>query len=328
MGEEKNLPATNNGALTAPSSMFFDVARFEAMWKIAGALAKSDMLPKQFINNTANCIIALNLADRLRVDPFMMMQSMYVVHGRPGIEGKLAIALVDGTGRFAPLKFRMEGEGKTEKGVKRPNSCTAYATEIKTGEVVEGPPVTWEMAVAEGWTKPKGDTYSKWQTLPDLMFRYRAAMFFARVNCPGALLGLRSVDELEDIGAVNLYETSPGKFSAPQTTGPEPTDDTAVKAFDEATKDWPASLPAYLDVCAKYFKTSIEGVKAGAANDLEKFKANFDKWERKHKKTEEKAPPPVEEVSPYPCPKELADETKFTKKHCEACADRDGCPAW
>jgi hypothetical protein len=156
-------------------------------------------------------MIALNLADRMQVDPFMLMQNMYVVHGRPGIEGKLAIALVEGSGRFSPLKYSFDGEGKTDKGIDRPESCFAYATELKTGEVIEGPPVTWQMAVAEGWTKARGEKEMtpKWQTMPDLMFRYRAAMFFARVNCPGALLGLRSVEEIEDIEMVPAGEGLP-----------------------------------------------------------------------------------------------------------------------
>ena len=53
------------------------------------------------------------------------------------------------------------------------------------------------MAEAEGWTSKKG---SKWLTMGDQMLRYRAAAFFARVYCPHALMGLKTVEEVKDIG--------------------------------------------------------------------------------------------------------------------------------
>ena len=42
---------------------------------------------------------------------------------------------------------------------------------------------------------------SKWPTLTRLMLTYRAGTFFARVHAPGLLLGLRTADEVGDIGA-------------------------------------------------------------------------------------------------------------------------------
>lgn len=210
-----NVPAAQEKE-TLPSipSIFGNIQRFEEAQRIAKLLSESDMVPAHFQKKIANCMIALQLAERMRVDSFMLMQNMYIVHGRPAIEGKLAIALIEGTGRYSPLKYRFSGSGKTDKGVVRPDSCVAYATELKTGEVIEGPPVTWETATLEGWTKNKGEMLSKWNTMPDLMFRYRSAMFFARTNCPGALLGLKTTDELDDI--VELEEVSPGVYSAPE----------------------------------------------------------------------------------------------------------------
>lgn len=170
-------------------SMFLDTARFEFAQRVAGMFAKSSMVPTHFQNNIGNCMIALNLAERMRVDPFMLMQNLYIVHGRPGIEAKLAIALINGAGRFEPIEFEFEGKGDTRQ-------CRATAKEIKTGKVLQGPWVSWTMAKAERWVDKDG---SKWKTMPDLMFMYRSAMFFARVYDPGVLLGLRTKDELDDM---------------------------------------------------------------------------------------------------------------------------------
>ena len=355
MAEEvKSLEVAGNRNLPEPSTIFFDVARFEAMWKIAGALSKSNMLPAQFQNNTANCIIALNLADRLRVDPFMMMQSMYVVHGRPGIEGKLAIPLIDGTGRFSPIKYKFSGEGKTEKGIGRPGSCIAYATELKTGEVIEGPPVTWEMAAAEGWTKNKGTETSKWQTLPDLMFRYRAAMFFARVNCPGALLGLRSVDEIEDIealrmveGANGVYNLEPGQQGGTEASPPPEETKEAFEKTIPAGTDMMA-LSDYLLAVAKANKITVLDVQTNVVKEEDERPAReakgikktdgfwdiFPKWSKTQQKKASKKPQSDADLSsgklemaPAPCPDR--PDTVMTVLYCNTeCKTRQGCQAW
>jgi len=200
------------GMMVSPgNSMFLDIERFEFAKKVASMLAASPMVPKHFqgAEGVGSCMIALNLAERMRVDVFMLMQTMYVVHGNPGLEGKMIIALVNGCGRYEPLEFEFKGEGKTDKkNVARADECTATAKHIKTGKILRGPTVTWEMAVAEGWTKDKGDRgqTSKWQTMPELMFMYRSATFFARTNCPEVLMGLRTKDELEDM----IIDITPG----------------------------------------------------------------------------------------------------------------------
>jgi len=174
-------------------SMFLDVARFEFGKKVAAMLATSSMLPEQFRgpDGVANCMILLNLSDRMGVDPFMLAQNIYIVHGKPGIEAKLAIALHNGSGRFEPMEFEFKSsEGKEDWG------CRATAKEIKSKKALHGSWITWKMVKAEGWLDKKG---SKWKSMPEQMFMYRAAIFFVRTNSPETLLGLRTKDELDDM---------------------------------------------------------------------------------------------------------------------------------
>lgn len=327
-----NLPETiTRYEVATRPSIFLDMQRFADAQRVASMLANSSLVPEQFRGSVPNCVIALNLADRLQVDPFMMMQSMYVVHGRPGIEGKLAIALVDGTGRFSPLKFKFDGEGKTAKGVKRPNSCTAYATELRTGETIEGPPVSWEMAEAEGWLKGKplksgqGEQPSKWHTMPDLMFRYRAAMFFARVNCPGALLGLRTVEEIEDIDMVQEGNGSSFVMPKSKDTGDDPPsfDSTIPEGTDSA------ALDAFIARVAQANKKTHDEVKVSAAENPAEFWKTFTAWqtqERKRAEREAAKKEDPEQMAPAPCPNH--PENTYTKKYCDGCPERKGCPAW
>ncbi len=76
------------------------------------------------------------------------------------------------------------------KGIK------AVCQEKATGETLEGPVVTMDMAKAEGWVDKAG---SKWKTMPELMMRYRAAAFFGRLYAPEITMGMHSTEEVIDI---------------------------------------------------------------------------------------------------------------------------------
>lgn len=57
------------------------------------------------------------------------------------------------------------------------------------------------MAKKEGWSTKPG---SKWQTMPDLMIRYRAAAFWGRLYASDLLLGIQSQEEVVDVELVNV----------------------------------------------------------------------------------------------------------------------------
>ncbi len=178
-----NVPATLTN-----KSLLFDTTGFEHAQRVSKMLASSTMVPQHFRDNIGNCVIALNYAHRAGIDPFMAMQKMYVIHGKPAIETQLQIALFNKGGQFSPLKYKMSGSGDDKQ-------CVAYATDLQTKEVVDGPPVSIAMAKAEGWYSKSG---SKWKTLPDLMLRYRAAAFFIRLYSPETTMGLHTPEELYD----------------------------------------------------------------------------------------------------------------------------------
>lgn len=171
-------------------SCYLDTAKFNQLQKAAKIFARSSLVPEHYRNKQCDCFIAMQMAVRLQIDPMAFMQGTYVVHGNPGMEAKLAIALMNTRGPFkGPVQWVIEGEGAKKK-------CTAYATHKVTNEKCEAT-VSWDMAVKEGWTTKKG---SKWMTMPDLMFRYRSAVFLARLYCPEVMMGLLTIDELQDIG--------------------------------------------------------------------------------------------------------------------------------
>lgn len=173
----------------AGNSMLMNPAVFEQAQRGAALFAASTLVPDHFQGNQSNCFIAIELADRLGVAPFALMQKLYVVGGKPSMEAQLVIGLMNTRGPFTgPVEWRFSGEGETRE-------CTAFAVHEKTGKTCEAT-VTWDMVVKEGWLNKAG---SKWKSMPDQMFQYRSAAFLARLHCPEVTMGLTTLDEAEDI---------------------------------------------------------------------------------------------------------------------------------
>ena len=161
--------------------------------KIAKTLSNSSILPAQYRGNVANCFVACEMAARMDVSPLFVMQNLHVIEGRPSWSSSACIALINGCGLFRDVRFNMVGEvGTPSRG------CYISATRVGTGEHVQGTTVTIQLAIDEGWMERKG---SKWKTMPEQMLKYRAAAFFARIECPNVLMGFMLDDESRDIGA-------------------------------------------------------------------------------------------------------------------------------
>lgn len=162
---------------------------FKLAWQMAQGLAQSTVVPATFQKNPSNCLIAIEQAQRLNVSPMMVMQNLYVIQGRPSWSSKFLIAMINGSGKF---DMELQYDEKQDKDGK-PFSCLAWT--MKNGRRVEGMTVDMDMAKDEGWIAKNG---SKWRTLPQLMLRYRAASFFASLNCPELTLGIYTREEMED----------------------------------------------------------------------------------------------------------------------------------
>ena len=191
-------------------------AAFEMLQRQAKMFAASSLVPKEFQGNVANCAIGIDIAKRLGASPFMVLQNIDIIHGRPSFRATFLIAMVNASGRFEPLQFEMTETGKettkpvtfevwdngkkVSKEIKytyTPTTCVAYAKDKASGTVIKGPPVSYDMAISEGWVGKSG---SKWQTdMRELMIRYRAAAFFARLYAPDITLGMMTAEEVSDV---------------------------------------------------------------------------------------------------------------------------------
>ncbi|MGI5872707.1 MAG: hypothetical protein ACOX8T_11810 [Bacillota bacterium] len=241
---------------TKSVQMGFDTVQgFEMMQRAAKLLSSSTLVPKEYQGNLPNCVIALNMANRMMADPLMIMQNLVVIHGRPTWSSQFAIATINTCGRFTALRYEWVGEeGKDSWG------CRAWAVEKTTGEKLTGSTITIDLAKKEGWYSRKdrnGNETSKWQTMPQQMLMYRAASWFVRAYAPELMMGLHTAEEIGDIVDVtpDEYEvqeeirakanaevidiTPPEKAEEPEAeSDPEPKGKPAKK--EQAPKQQPA----------------------------------------------------------------------------------------
>lgn len=161
------------------------ISDFRQYFKMASELCKADIIPQAYKGKVADTAIAIDMANRMGVSPMMVMQSMYVVKGKPSWSGQACLSFI--RAKFTDVKVIYVGaKGTDDRG------CYVKATD-KDGDVLEGTTVTMSMAKAEGWT-----SNSKWRNMPEQMLAYRAASFFARVHCPETLMGVQVEGEVED----------------------------------------------------------------------------------------------------------------------------------
>ena len=212
-------------------SAFSNSESFELAQRMAKALASSTMVPTAYQgqDKIGNCLVALEVAQRLGDSPFVVMQNMVPVRGKPTWAATFIIAKVNACGKFSPLRFRMS---------KAKDSCYAECVEHATGETLTGSTVSLAMAKAEAWTDNV-----KWKNMPEQMLKYRAATFWAREFCPELMIGMRTADEVEDVEVSGMKRARPADdLNASLAQQPAPPIDVAT--VPEPAAPVPAPAPA------------------------------------------------------------------------------------
>lgn len=183
--EKQTLPETIE---VNSVSMYQTKDSFEHIQRVATMFSKSDLVPKKYQGNVGNCVIALEMANRMGASPLMVMQNLDVIQGKPGWSSKFLIATLNSCGKFRPLRY--------EEDEKNGGRTRAWAYDLKNNEKVFGTWISMDMAKAEAWIDKAG---SKWKTMPEHMRKYRAASFFVNEFAPEVSMGLQTIEEVYDI---------------------------------------------------------------------------------------------------------------------------------
>lgn len=205
MSEENKIPAEQVQDETLDLAPIKQVPGMQTMWnnpklmnqsfRMANMISKSGLVPDSYKGSPENCLIAIDLANRMGMSPVAVMQNLYIVKGKPAWSGSFCAGVVNGSGKFTPIQYQWVGEpGKMNYG------CRAVAKRLSDNSLCMGGLVTMQTAQDEGWLQKPG---SKWKTMPEQMLQYRAASFFAKVHCSDYLLGIPTIEEVQDISGVD-----------------------------------------------------------------------------------------------------------------------------
>lgn len=193
--EQARALISANKDVSLNGGVFSGSDQFALAQRMAKALISSNMVPSNF-RDVGSCLIAIDMAARLKMNVLAVMQNMYIVHGKPAWSSQFIISSINQSGLFASsLHFDFVGKKGTDS-----YGCKAWALDKQTKDKVEGTTITIQMAKDEGWYGKSG---SKWKTMPEQMLRYRAAAFFGRTYAPDVTMGIYSKDEIEDSEADN-----------------------------------------------------------------------------------------------------------------------------
>ncbi|MGD9756395.1 hypothetical protein [Comamonas testosteroni] len=252
-----NAISTQQATAQAPAVLmgFNSLDSFEFLQRSAKAFSNSTMVPPAYQamitkgygqratvepNPAAvsNCMIALDMAQRLQANPLMVMQNLHIIEGRPSWSSQFIIAAINSCGRFSPLRFDLQwlddmdanystfewvdGRKVEQKHTVRIRNarCVAWAVERGTtipqfsledlkahGSIYRcckhyGIPIIESPPVTMEMAVNEGwygKNGSKWRSMPDLMMQYRTAAFFGRIYAPELLMGLPTDDEVRDV---------------------------------------------------------------------------------------------------------------------------------
>jgi len=195
--QASNVAALPTRHLVPSTDLFSDPAAFEHAQRVAKVFASSKLVPQHMQGNTADCLIALQIARRLNEEPLTVMQQIYIVNGRPGWYTSYMISRVNRAGILkGPITWEEAGEGDAL-------TVTAKAVLAATGEEIRAS-ADMRMAAAEGWTKN-----AKYKSMPAHMLRWRSAAMLIRLYAPEVMLGMPAVEELETMP--KMRDVTPAK---------------------------------------------------------------------------------------------------------------------
>lgn len=237
MSNENKLQVASQQMQLQPASSFnfFDPVQFDTMQRVCKLFASSELVPDMYKASDknpiekamANCMIAIEIAQRIGASPLMVMQNMVPIYGKPSWSSKFLVATVNTCGRFNPLQYRFTEKGmlgmvdytdyvwdnatRSKRAVTKQFDgkkvmdieCVAYTTAKGSDKVLESSPVSVRLAIQEGWFTKNG---SKWQTMTRQMLMYRAASFWTSAYAPELSMGMKTVEEYQDIQDVDYQE--------------------------------------------------------------------------------------------------------------------------
>ena len=174
--------------------------------EFAGILSKSSMVPKEFVGNPGNILVAVQWGMELGLQPMQAMQNIAVINGRPSLWGDAVIGIV----KASPA---------CEYVVEEVTDTIATCRVKRRGEPEQVRTFTMDDAKKAGLQGKQGP----WTQYPKRMMQMRARSWALRDVFPDVLRGMPVAEEVMDYSPtereINVLPVHP---LAPKPTEPQP----------------------------------------------------------------------------------------------------------
>jgi hypothetical protein len=188
--------------------------------EFAGILAKSNMVPKEFVGNPGNILVAVQWGMELGLQPMQAMQNIAVINGRPSLWGDAVIGIV----KASPA---------CEYVVEEVTDTVATCRVKRRGEPEQCRTFTMEDAAKAGLKGKQGP----WSQYPKRMMQMRARSWALRDVFPDVLRGMPVAEEVMDYAPAER-EINPAP-AAPRVTEPQPY---PADQFEKNLPAWRAAI--------------------------------------------------------------------------------------
>lgn len=206
--------------------------------RIAERMASGRMtVPEYLRGNTGDCMAIAMQAMLWNMDPFAVAQKTHIVSGRLGYEAQLVNAVLQNSGAVRGLpRYEYKGDGSS--------------LECRVGFVPRGETeLLWTEWLSSSAITTKNSPL--WKVNPKQQIGYLQVKNWARAFAPGAILGVYTVDELED-SMLPVPRTTPAP--SPAAAAPTPA--------QAAAPTWPDE--AFAKQIGRWTKAVEEGLKTPA----------------------------------------------------------------
>ena len=233
------------GQQMTAGELMMNPAIMDALYKFAQVMAESKFtVPKHLQGNVGDCLAVAMQATLWGMHPFTVAQKTHQVGGALGYEAQLVNAVVQNSGAIIG-RFHYEYQGEGARLQCRVGAIPRGESEIVWGEWLSSESVTTKNSPL-------------WKTNPKQQLGYLQVKNWARAFTPGAIFGVYTPDEMEDIpvqrpkditpraeAIAATVETAPAALIDAMRSAAEEGVASYQEAWTQLTKEQRKSLAAY-----------------------------------------------------------------------------------
>jgi hypothetical protein len=184
---------------------FMDFSSLENALKTAEVLCKARCIPKEFWDNPADILVAVQFGHDIGISPMTAIQNVMIINNRPAIWGDLMLAVCMRS-RFQKGGFIDCIETYDE------DTQTAYCTVTRDGR----DPVTRKFSIDDAKNANLLGKPGSWQTHRPVMQGHRARTRCLKDMFPDLLKGVSGIEEMRDI-IEGSFERKPNNLELQST---------------------------------------------------------------------------------------------------------------